>query len=104
MMRKIRKSLLTIVLAFFCILGLSACEENKNYEEYKPTHGSMFICVESYTDPYLGDVKILVDKETRIMYLYYWERGNDQHFSSSITVLYDSKGVPKKYAGVLKDE
>ena len=48
-MRKIRKSLLTIVLAFFCILGLSACEENKNYEEYKPTHGSMFVCVESYT-------------------------------------------------------
>lgn len=103
-MRKIRKSLLTIVLAFFCILGLSACEENKNYEEYKPTHGSMFICVESYTDPYLGDVKILVDKETRIMYMHYWEHNNHDYGVSGITVLYDSKGMPKKYVGVLKDE
>lgn len=102
MMRKIRKSLLTIVLAFFCILGLSACEENKNYEEYKPTHGSMFICVESYTDPYLGDVKILVDKETRIMYIrYYVSEGDDKY--SGMTALYDSDGKPKKYNGVITD-
>lgn len=102
-MRKIRKSLLAIILALFCVLGLSSCVENENYEQYQPQEGSIFVCVESYTDPYLGDVKILVDKETRIMYLYYWERGNEQHFSSSITVLYDSNGEPKKYNGVIAD-
>ena len=89
-----------VILGIFC---LSSCEDNRNYENYTPQEGSIFVCVESYTDPYLGDVKILVDKETRIMYLYYWERGTDQHFSSSITVLYDSKGVPKKYVGVITD-
>ena len=101
-MRKIRKSLLTIVLTFFCILGLSACEENKNYKNYKPTQGSMFICVESYTDPYLGDVKILVDKETRIMYIRYYASEGDGEYSG-ITVLYDSDGKPKKYSGVITD-
>ena len=101
-MRKIRKSLLTIVLAFFCILGLSACEENKNYQDYKPTQGSMFICVESYTDPYLGDVKILVDNETRIMYIRYYASEGDGRYSG-MTVIYDSDGKPKKYSGVITD-
>ena len=101
-MRKIRKSLLIIVLAFFCILGLSACEENKNYQDYKPTQGSMFICVESYTDPYLGDVKILVDKETRIMYIRYYASEGDGRYSG-MTVIYDSDGKPKKYSGVITD-
>ena len=101
-MRKIRKSLLTIVLAVFCVLGLSSCVKNKNYEEYKPTHGSMFVCVESYTDPYLGDVKILVDKETRIMYIRYYESEGDGEYSG-MTILYDSNGNPKKYMGVITD-
>ena len=33
MMRKIRKSLLAIMLAVFCVLGLSSCVKNKNYED-----------------------------------------------------------------------
>lgn len=102
-MRKIRKSLLTIVLAFFCILGLSACEENKNYQDYKPTQGSMFICVESYTDPYLGDVKILVDKNTRVMYIYYTTGRNNDNSTGGMTVIYDTEGKPKKYSGVITD-
>ena len=102
-MRKIRKSLLAIMLALFCILGLSSCVENENYEQYQPQQGSMFICVESYTDPYLGDVKILVDKETRIMYMYYWKNSNNDYGVSGITVLYESDGKPKKYSGVVTD-
>lgn len=101
-MRKIRKSLLAVMLALLCVLGLSSCVENENYEEYRPVHGSMFVCVESYTDPYLGDVKILVDKETRIMYIRYYESEGDGEYSG-MTVLYDSDGKPKKYMGVITD-
>ena len=79
---------------------LSSCEENKNYEEYKPVQGSMFICVESYEDPHLGSVKVLVDKETRIMYMYAIKDYAEED-SSCITVLYDSDGKPKKYNGVI---
>ena len=101
-MRKIRKSLLAIMLALFCILGLSSCVENENYEQYQPQQGSMFICVESYTDPYLGDVKILVDRNTRIMYIRYNDVYGDGQYSG-MTVLYDSDGKPKKYNGVISD-
>ena len=102
-MRKIRKSLLTIVLAFFCILGLSACEENKNYKNYKPTQGSIFTCVEQYEDPYLGYVKILVDKNTRVMYIYYTTGRNNDNSTGGMTVIYDTEGKPKKYSGVITD-
>lgn len=100
---KIRKLLFSILLCGFLTVGMSACSENENYESYQPEQGSMFICVESYTDPYLGDVKILVDKETRIMYMYYWENSNKDYGVSGITVLYDSDGNPKKYTGVIAD-
>ena len=103
-MRKIKNYVLIIFVVIFGILFLSSCGiENVNYKEYKPTQGSMFTCVESYTDPYLGDVKILVDKETRIMYMYYWKNSNNDYGVSGITVLYDSKGEPKKYNGVITD-
>lgn len=100
-MKKIKNYILTIFVVILSIFCLSSCEHNRNYENYTPQEGSIFVCVESYIDPYLGDVKILVDKETKVMYMYYWERGNEYHFSSSITVLYDSDGKPKKYNGVI---
>ena len=103
-MRKIRKSLLAIMLALFCILGLSSCDvENEKYQDYKPTQGSMFTCVEVYEDPYLGTVRILVDRKTRIMYLYYWKNSSNDYGVSGITVLYESDGKPKKYSGVITD-
>lgn len=64
----------------------------------------MFTCVESYKDPYLGDVKILVDKETRIMYIYYYyDNHSDHSFFTDLTIPYDSDGKPKKYSGVITD-
>lgn len=101
-MNKLKKYWMSIILSILCVFCLSSCEENKNYKNYKPTQGAMFICVESYTDPYLGDVKILVDKETRIMYIRYYESEGDGEYSG-MTVLYDSKGEPKKYNGVIAD-
>lgn len=97
------KKLVISLLAFLTIIACAACEDNRNYENYKPQEGSVFVCVESYEDPYLGSVKILVDKETRIMYIRYYESEGDDKYSG-MTVLYDSKGMPKKYVGVLKDE
>lgn len=101
-MKKIKKYILIILVLISCMFCLSSCVENKNYQDYKPTQGSMFICVESYTDPYLGDVKILVDKQTRIMYIRYYKSVGDGKYSG-MTVLYDSDGKPKKYSGVIAD-
>ena len=55
--------------------------------------------VEEYRDPYLGDVIILVDKGTRIMYMYvkYYDSTT---VSKALTIIYNEKGEPKKYNGV----
>lgn len=101
-MKKLKKYCMLVILSILCVLCLSSCVENENYEQYQPQQGSMFVCVESYTDPYLGDVKILVDRKTRIMYIrYYVSEGDDMY--SGMTVLYDSEGKPKKYSGVITD-
>lgn len=101
-MKKLKNYCMLAILSILCVVCLSSCGvENKNYEEYQPTQGSMFICVESYEDPYLGNVKILVDKETKIMYLYYHQNTDTDRGVSSMTVLYDSQGNPKKYNGVI---
>ena len=92
-----------MVLLLGTLFGCASCEDNRNYENYTPQEGSIFVCVESYTDPYLGEVKILVDKETRIMYIYYYDSGGDYNFSTNLTVLYESDGKPKKYNGVIID-
>lgn len=102
-MKKLKNYCMLTILSVLCVFCLSSCGvENKNYEEYQPTQGSMFICIESYDDPYLGNVKILVDKETKIMYMYAIKDYAEQE-SSCITVIYDSKGQPKKYSGVITD-
>ena len=101
-MNKLKKYWMSIILSILCVFCLSSCVENENYEEYKPTQGSMFICIESYEDPYLGNVKILVDRKTRIMYIRYYESEGDGEYSG-MTVIYDSDGKPKKYSGVITD-
>ena len=102
-MSKLKKCLTTIVLAILCVFCFSSCVENENYQDYKPLQGSMFTCIESYEDPYLGTVKVLVDRETRIIYLYYHQNSNTDQGVSGMTVLYDSNGEIKKYNGVITD-
>ena len=102
-MSSFKKYLTAIISSILLLFCLSACTQNESYQDYQPIQGSIFICVESYTDPYLGKVKILVDKETKIMYMYYWENSNNDYGVSGITVLYDSDGKPKKYSGVIAD-
>lgn len=96
------KKLVITLLAFLTLFSFTACNNNKNYEEYQPTQGSMFTCIEYYEDPYLGTVRILVDRETKIMYMYAIKDYAEEE-SACITVLYDAKGQPKKYEGVISD-
>ena len=102
-MKRLKNYILIIFVVILGIFCLSSCEvENENYEEYKPTQGSMFVCIERYEDPYLGAIKILVDRETKIMYMYATKAGVETEISC-ITVLYDSDGKPKKYNGVISE-
>ena len=97
-----KKFILTLLILLTMLFTLTGCSYNKNYEDYKPQQGSQFILIESYIDPYLGKVKILVDKNTRIMYMYLTYSDNESD-GRAITVLYDSDGNIRRYMGAIKE-
>ena len=93
-----------IIIAFLlslCIslITLAGCSiPNESYSEYKPQYGPQFICVEEYKDPYLGYIYILVDKNTRIMYMFV---DDTDAKNRGLSVLYTSEGIPRKYSGAI---
>ena len=98
-----KKFILTLLVVLTMLFTLTSCSVyNKDYQDYKPQQGSQFILIESYIDPYLGKVKILVDKNTRVMYMYltYSDAESD---GRAITVLYDSNGNVRRYMGAISE-
>jgi hypothetical protein len=89
-------TLLLIILIVSCLTGCSV--PNKNYLDYKPEYGPQFICVEKYKDPYLGYTYILVDKNTRIMYMFI---DDSDAQNRGLSVLYDSEGNVRRYNGAI---
>ena len=97
-----KKFILTLILALTLLLTLTGCKSNENYSEYIPNYGPQFILLEHYDDPYIGKVDILVDKNTRIMYMYISWCSNDSD-GRAITVLYDNDGNVRRYMGIIKE-
>ena len=97
-----KKFILTSIVLLIMLFTMVGCKYNENYEDYKPQQGSQFIMIESYKDPYLGKVKILVDKNTRVMYMYITYTDNESD-GRAITVLYDSDGKVKRYTGAISE-
>ena len=76
------------------------CDGNKDYLDYTPQYGPQFALLEEYDDPYLGKTYILVDKNSRVMYLYLHPNTNKTD-SKALTPLYDSEGKVKRYTGAI---
>ena len=88
-----------LLLVTISLITLTGCSKpNESYSEYKPQYGPQFICVEKYKDPYLGYTYILVDKNTRIIYMFI---DDNAYGDSGLSVLYDSEGIPRKYNGAI---
>lgn len=100
-----KKFILSIMLGLcllFSFIFVGCDNGNPNYQNYTPVEGSRFFELESYIDPHLGYVKILVDKDTRIVYmLVHYSSGDSGRMAFS--VLYDSNGSPKKYEGAISN-
>lgn len=90
--------LLFIILIFNCFTGCA--EDNRDYSKHKPEYGPQFMLVESYHDPYLGRTYILVDKNSRVMYLLI-DYDTNKTDSKALTVLYDSEGNVRRYSGAI---
>lgn len=88
-----------LILITISLITLAGCGiPNESYSEYKPQYGPQFICVEEYKDPYFGYTYILVDKNTRIMYMFI---DDNDYRDSGLSVLYTSEGIPRKYSGAI---
>lgn len=92
--------LLFIVLIISCFAGCA--EDNKDYFKHKPEYGPQFMLLESYNDPYLGRTYILVDKNSRVMYLLI-DYDTNKTDSKALAVLYDSEGNVRRYSGTFVD-
>ena len=95
-----RKRLLITLLLFIMLIVsyLTGCAENGDYSEHKPEYGPQFMLLESYYDPYLGRTYILVDKNSKVMYLLI-DYDTNKTDSKALTVLYDSEGNIRRYNG-----
>lgn len=95
---------LIITLLLFSILIISwftgCAEDNRDYSKHKPKYGPQFMLLENYRDPYLGDVEILVDKNTRVMYIYLSYCDNESN-GKALSVLYDNEGNVRRYSGAI---
>lgn len=83
-----------ILMLCICLVIFSGCYAKKgdNYKEYD---NNRFIMIERHNavDDNATNFYLLVDKETKVIYIYTSQGG--------ITPLLDSKGEPQKYKGVL---
>ena len=92
-----KKIVFIILLVLVIPFVFSGCGMNKS-ENYKTTNEIRFVLVETYNQ---GDFEyqIIVDKETRIMYICQnYTRG---YGYDGLTVLFDADGKPQKYQGEL---
>lgn len=93
-----KKIILCLILS--TMITLTGCKQNENYSEHMPEYGPQFMLLEEYEDPYLGKTYILVDKNSRVIYLYLHPNANKTD-SRALTPLYDSEGNVRRYTGAI---
>lgn len=93
--------LLLILILPICLM-FSGCSKNPKSDNYFTEKNNRFVFVKNYTDNGKVNFKILVDKETRVMYLYYiYEKSMKYDYKTGLTVMVDSDGKPLIYEGEL---
>lgn len=91
-MRKFIFILVLILIAPICLCG--CLKQSNNYKEYEQER---FCCVERYNDIEGTNFCIVVDKQTRIMYL----AVEEDYTYRGIAPLLDENGNPQRYEGDL---
>lgn len=92
-----KKIIFLILLVLVIPFVFSGCGMEKS-ENYTTVNEVRFVLVETYNQ---GDVgfRIIVDKETRIMYLSQISKRGERY--DGLCVLLDADGNPQKYQGEL---
>ena len=96
MKKKLISLLLVLVMPMLVLCGCNSIPQNDNYVLQE---NARFVYVSEYTINEKEEFKILVDKETRVMYLYY--EGYSGHYYAGLTVMLNADGTPMLYEGEL---
>lgn len=90
--------LLILIMPVFILCG---CGEIPKSEDYASEGNTRFVYVKEYTVDNDTRFKILVDKETKVMYLYYSSMGSSRGYAG-LTVMLNADGTPMLWEGELE--
>jgi len=82
------------------VMLLCGCSTMPNSEDYSEEQNSRFVFVKSYTADGFKVVRIMVDKETKVMYMYYGD-GGTYGGTAGLTALLNADGTPMIWEGEL---
>lgn len=93
-----KKLLLLLILP---VMLLAGCGEVPASPDYTVEENNRFVYVKGYEIDNNSQFKIFVDKETKVMYLYYIDYINNGKVYSGITIMLNPDGTPMIWQGEL---
>jgi uncharacterized lipoprotein YehR (DUF1307 family) len=95
-----KKLLMLLLVLIMPAMLLTGCGKIPQTENFTSEENTRFIYVKEYTYGDNDYFKILVDKETRVMYLYKRHR-NGEASTAGLTALLNADGTPMLWEGKL---
>ena len=95
------KKILCLLFILITPLLFCGCESIPEREDYSTESLDRFVFVKQYGEGSGETIKILVDKETKIMYMYYQD-GGGYSGTAGLTVMLNADGTPMLWEGELE--
>lgn len=96
------KKILCLLFVLITPLLFCGCEHIPKSENYYTENIDRFVFIKQYGEVNGGEtIKILVDKETKVMYMYYHD-GNLNSGTAGLTVMLNADGTPMLWEGELE--
>ena len=96
-----KKILLILLLLIMPVMLLCGCGKISRSDDFTSEKNNRFVYVKSYTIDNNTEFRILADKETKVMYLYYYSIENNGKTYSGLTVMLNADGTPMLWEGEL---
>lgn len=95
-----KKIFCLLLLLIMPIMVFCGCTDIPKTQDYTEQQNERFVYIKAYTSENTRVITILVDKETRVMYMVYHEAGS-YGGNTGITVMLNADGTPMIWEGEL---
>ena len=100
MKKKLFLILLILLLLIMPVMLLCGCGKVPKSEDFSTENIDRFLFIKQYGDNNGETIQILVDKETRVMYMFYHDNGGNSG-TAGLTVMLNADGTPMLWEGEL---